>query len=60
MLIKLDDAPSVPGGRAIVLCDNDGVPLPMQTRTVVDTNVGDFGSITVTFTIDGERVRFAD
>lgn len=60
MLIKIEEAASVPGGRAIMLCDDDGNPLPMQLRTVVEAGVDELGTITVTFQIDGEKVRFAD
>ena len=60
MLIKIEEAASVPGGRAIMLCDDEGMPLPRQIRTTVDTGAGDLGEITVTFSIDGEQVRFAD
>lgn len=60
MLVKIDDAPSVPGERAIFLCDDQGNPLPMQSRAVLSCGVGEFGEITVTFCIDGEQVRFAD
>ncbi|HMO74076.1 MAG TPA: hypothetical protein PKD48_01900 [Sphingopyxis sp.] len=60
MLIKIDAASSVPGGKAIVLCDDNGSPLPMQSRVVLSNGVDEMGEITVTFVIDGERVRFAD
>lgn len=60
MLIKVENAASVPGGRAIMLCGDDGTPLPMQTRTVVEAGVDELGTITVTFQIDGEKVRFED
>lgn len=60
MLIKIEDAPSVPGGRAIMLCDDQGQPLPMQSRVVLCNGVDEMGEITVTFRIDGEQVRFAD
>ncbi|WP_260928215.1 hypothetical protein [Novosphingobium sp. 9] len=52
------DAPAIPGGRAIALCNEDGEMLPMQLRAVVENAVGEFGTITVTFSIDGEQVRF--
>lgn len=60
MIIKIEDAASVPGGRAILLCDDEGNTLPSQIRTVVEAGVDELGTITVTFQIDGERVRFAE
>lgn len=60
MLIKIENAPSVAGGKAIMLCDDQGEPLPMQVRSVLSAGVNEVGEITVTFSIDGDRVRFAD
>lgn len=60
MLVKIIDAESVQGGKAIALCDDSGEMLPMQTDVVVENGVGRVSTITVTFSIDGEKVRFAD
>lgn len=57
--IRIDDAPSVAGGKAIVLCDERGEPLPNQIASTTETEVGGYPSIQVTFAIDGETVRFA-
>lgn len=59
MLIKIIDAPAVPGGKAIALCDDAGELLPMQTRAVVENGIEE-AAITVTFQIDGKQLRFAD
>jgi hypothetical protein len=60
MIIKIDEASAMVGGRAVLLCDDDGVPLPMQYRVVLDQAVGEASSITVSFHIDGDKVRVAD
>lgn len=60
MFVKIVDAPGVPGGRALALCDENGQPLGGQISAVVETGVGERPRITVTFGIDGKSIRFAD
>lgn len=60
MIIRIDEASAVAGGRAVLLCDDQGEPLPMQHRVILDQAVGEGSTITVTFHIDGVLVRIAD
>lgn len=60
MIVKIIEAPCVPGKRAISLCDDDGKVLPMITRAVIENGVDETPKITVTFLIDGETIWFAD
>ena len=60
MLIRIMDAAAVAGGKAVLLCDDDGKPLPFQIETMLHAAVGEHGSITVKFQIDGKKIRFAD
>jgi hypothetical protein len=60
VLVKLIDSPGVPGGKALALCHADGEMLDNQFNVVVETGIGECPSITVSFRIDGERIRFAD
>lgn len=60
MLIKIIDAPTVCGGRALALCDDDGTILPGQEAVEVQAECGGVARITVTFAIDGDSIRFAD
>lgn len=60
MIIKIHQSAAVAGGRAIMLCDDEGEPLPMQTAVRLDQSMGDASQITVTFAIDGKLVRLAD
>ena len=59
VLVRIIDAPGCPGGKAVALCDDEGDMLPMQSRAVLDNGV-DHTTITVTFQIDGNLIRFAD
>lgn len=60
MLIKIIKTPAVAGGRAVVLCDDEGEILPSQRATILETGVGELPTITVTFAVDGDSIRFAD
>ena len=57
MIVKIIDAPAQPGGKAVMLCNDDGAALPQQISVIVDQPLGD-ATITVQFRIDGEQVRF--
>jgi len=59
MLVKIVDASGVPGGRAIALCDENGEIWGRQTRAVVENDADGIPTVTVTFPIDGDRIRFA-
>lgn len=45
-----------PTGPKVMLCDEQGAPLPMQRETVVTCGIEQIDTITVTFAIDGERI----
>ena len=54
--ILMKEAAAIPGGRAMMLCDADGEPVPMQTSTELRQAVGEASTITITLHIDGEQV----
>lgn len=59
MIVKIMDAQGVPGGhKAVMLCDDNGDPLPQQVGGVLRNFVGAVPTIEVTFNIDGQSVRF--
>jgi hypothetical protein len=59
-VVKLIDAAGVPGGKAYALCDAEtGEALPAQKRCKVDNGVGEIGTVTVEFRIDGRDVSLA-
>ena len=58
MIVKVVDAPAVAGGKAIFLCDENGVSLPTQISASVRNEVGDYPIIDVSLMIDGDKVRF--
>ena len=58
MIIKIVDSHIAPGGRAMVLCDDDGKILPNQRGCEVTNHVGEPTIVTVTLQVDGDRVRF--
>lgn len=49
-----------PGGKALCLCTEDGEMVGAQTSTQVNCEADGIGTITVSFHIDGEHIRFAD
>jgi hypothetical protein len=51
---------NVPGKRAIALCTEDGEIVGRQYACAVSSEVGSLGTITVSFHIDGDCIRFAD
>jgi hypothetical protein len=60
-VVKLIDAPAVPGGKAYALCDaNTGVPLPSQRRCVVDNGISDLPTVTVEFAVNGQDVSLSE
>ncbi len=60
MIVRIIHDVSVVGGRAVLLCDDAGAPLPMQGRVVLDQSVAEETTITVTFHVDGDLVRIAN
>jgi len=60
MQVRIVDAPGIPGGKAVVLCDDDGVMLPQQTRVILENGIGELPTITATFVIDGKINRMAE
>lgn len=59
-LVKIVAAPSVPGGKALALCSEDGVPVGKQISSEVSSEAGEISVIVVKFYVDGEDIRFAD
>lgn len=59
LVVKVIAAPSVPGGKALALCTEEGQPVGKQVSCVVENEVREIGVITVRFYIDGEAIRFA-
>lgn len=59
LTVRFIDACGVLGGRAVALCDENGVDLPMQREATLRTGI-DAAEITVTFLIDGEKVKIVD
>jgi hypothetical protein len=57
MLVRFVDAPMVPGGRAVVICDDTGKPLHGQIGSILECEVGQQPRITVIFEIDGKKIR---
>ena len=57
MIVKMIDV--FGHGRAVpMLCDDEGKPLPGQVNTVFDSGpIKGRPSLTVTFMIDGDRIR---
>lgn len=60
MQIRFIDSQAVPGGKAVALCDDQGVILPMQKRAVLESGVGEIATITVTFAVDGKINRIVE
>lgn len=53
LVVKISDTP---GGRALLLHDEQGEPLPCQAGIVLRHDVEDIARLTVTFIIDGDEV----
>lgn len=58
LLIRVVDGCNTAGGKALLLCDQDGKFLPNQVGATVKQDDGRT-EITVTFLVDGEGVGFA-
>lgn len=56
LTVHISEAAGVPGGRAILLCDYHGEPLPMQISHVLEQGVGESSILTVKFVIDGKEI----
>lgn len=56
LIVKVDEAGAVPGGRAILLCDHKGQPLPQQMSHILEQEVGECSILTVRFRIDGKQI----
>ena len=59
MILKISRA-CVAGGRAVVLCDDDGDPLQNVVSLDLKQNIDDLSTVTATFIIDGKIMRFED
>jgi len=57
LLIKIVDAPMVPGGKAAVLCDAEGNIFPGQSRCALECEVGSPTVFTVSFEVDGKQIK---
>lgn len=60
LVIKTSDAPNIPGGKALMLYDQDGCLIPNQAAIVHRNAVGELAEVTVTFYVDGDNVRLED
>jgi hypothetical protein len=60
LIVQLVDAPAVPGGRALAICDEAGELLPMQVNCDVLCGVDGMCKAVATFLIDGKDVRFVE
>lgn len=58
MLIKVCPSSVTRGRKALLLCDDAGEPLPMQFASELTQKIGDGTIFTVSFKVDGERLRF--
>ncbi|WP_010339901.1 hypothetical protein [Sphingobium yanoikuyae] len=56
LLVRMVDTPEVPPGRAIMICDSEGNPLPNQLHTAIVNGLEERTIITVQFIVDGERI----
>lgn len=58
LFARVSDAFGVPGGRAVMLFDEEGECLPNQAEvTVTQASASGLTSITVKFLIDGDSVQ---
>lgn len=56
VLRTIDGCATIPGGRALLLCDGDGVILPQQTSCVIEQEECGSTIITASFRVDGVDV----
>lgn len=54
------NAPCVPGGKALALCDHAGRVFGRQVGCSVSSEVGELSVVTVKLLVDGEHVSFGD
>jgi len=59
LTVRMVDVPDARGGKAMMLCDANGEPLPGQTRCVLEQVFHGAGTLTVTFRVDGKAVALA-
>ena len=59
MQLKIMEAAAVPGGRALMLCDDRGIPVPQQLACTIEQNLNSV-TVTVVLRVDGEHVRLVD
>ncbi len=59
-VVKIIDAPGIPGGKALALCTEFGETVGMQTRCTIENEVAEIGVVTVQFYIDGDQISFAE
>lgn len=64
---SMDDEATMPrlvlrviGGQLVALCTEDGNVFGMQTACSVSSEAGNFSTVTASFHVDGEAIRFAD
>lgn len=56
--VMIKDEAVSPGGKAVLLCDENGNMIGGQIETIVKSSADDIAEITVKFAIDGRTVRF--
>lgn len=59
LTVRVVDAPLQAGGTAILLCDEDGEPLPSQMDVSISQRAAGVSTITVTLLINGDDIAFA-
>lgn len=60
LTVRLMEIAGMASHKTIMLCDAEGTPLPGQRASVLKDAVGEPAELTITFIVDGSRVRFAD
>lgn len=53
LTVKIKNVAGVPGGKVVLLCDENGEPLPGIISTVTSSGVEE-----LSFAIDGDNIRF--
>jgi hypothetical protein len=59
LVAKVVDAPSVCGGKAFIICTEDGTQLPNQQGGLIRYACGEVAQVEVTFLVDGDKVSLA-
>lgn len=60
MIIKVTDAPGLPGGKALTLYQDDGTVVPWQLSSRLSQETGEPTEFTVTLIVDGTDIRLSE